>query len=164
MEKKLMFSCKNLNWNTPQSFYDKLDEEFHFTLDAAATDKSAKCRLYFTPDDDALTQNWGTAGKGGAVWCNPPYGRNIGLWVKKAKKESALHHIVVVMLIPARTDTRYFQDDILYGGASEVRFVRGRLHFTDDDGASVGPAPFPSAVIVFRPSEDRMTISYKYQD
>lgn len=151
MNTDLMFSSKNPCWCTPQDFFDKLNAEFHFTLDVAATEKSAKCPVYFTPKTNALIQNWGVTG--GAVWCNPPYGRNINLWVQKAKEESELRHITVVMLIPARTDTRYFQDFILYGKASEVRFVRGRLRFTDEDGKPSAPAPFPSAVVIFRPQE-----------
>lgn len=151
MNTNLMFSSKNQCWCTPQDFFDRLNSEFHFVLDAAATAKSAKCSKYFTPEIDALAQNWGIAG--GAVYCNPPYGRNLGNWVQKAKSESEQHRITVVMLIPVRTDTRYWQDFILYGRASEIRFVSGRLRFTDEDGIPAAPAPFPSAVVIFRPQE-----------
>lgn len=74
-----LLSSKNLNWCTPPEFFDELDQEFHFNLDPAATDKCAKCAKYFTPETDGLKADWG----GSRVFCNPPYGRNIGEWVKK---------------------------------------------------------------------------------
>lgn len=80
-----LLSSKNMSWCTPQNFFDRLNEEFHFVLDAAATDKTAKCKKYFTPADDGLAQSWNC---GGAVFCNPPYGRQIGKWVAKAHHES----------------------------------------------------------------------------
>lgn len=81
----VLLSSKNMCWCTPQDFFDKLNQEFGFVLDAAATDKTAKCGLYYTPETDGLSQSWN---RGGAVFCNPPYGRNIGKWVKKAYEES----------------------------------------------------------------------------
>ena len=80
------------------------------------------------------------------VWCNPPYGREIGKWVEKAYNES-LAGVTVVMLLPARTDTKWFHDYIY--GKAEIRFVRGRLKFGD----SKNSAPFPSMVIIFRGTE-----------
>lgn len=141
-----LFSSKNMNWCTPPDFFKELDQEFHFDLDVAATDKSAKCRNYFTPADDGLHQNWG----GHIVFCNPPYGRAISDWVRKGCEESRKPGTVVVMLIPARTDTSYYHDYIFHGKADEVRFLRGRLKFTDEDGNAKDSAPFPSAVIVWR--------------
>lgn len=141
-----LLSSKNMSWCTPPDFFDALDAEFHFTLDPAATAKSAKCVKYFTPDDDGLKQSWG----GEIVFCNPPYGRAIGDWVKKGCEESQKPHTVVVMLIPARTDTSYFHDYILHGKADELRFIRGRLKFTDEDGNVKDAAPFPSVVVVWR--------------
>lgn len=82
---RALLSSKNMSWCTPQDFFDKLNDEFHFVLDAAATDKTAKCKKYFTPADDGLAQSWNC---GGAVFCNPPYGRQIGKWVAKAYHES----------------------------------------------------------------------------
>ena len=84
------------------------------------------------------------------MFCNPPYGRNIGEWVKKGYEESQKPGTVVVMLIPSRTDTSYFHDYILHGKADEIRFLRGRLKFTDEDGNAKDAAPFPSAVIIWR--------------
>lgn len=138
-----LLSSKDMTWCTPQAFFDGLNEEFRFSLDAAATDKSAKCQAYFTPETDGLKNPWNV---GGAVFCNPPYGREIGKWVRKAYEE-AQSGTTVVMLIPARTDTTYFHDYIY--GRAEIRFVRGRLKFTDEEGKSYAPAPFPSMVVIY---------------
>lgn len=148
-----LLSSKNMGWCTPADFFRELDQEFHFNLDPAATDKSAKCARYFTPADDGLKADWG----GCRVFCNPPYGRQITDWVRKGYEESKKPGTLVVMLIPARTDTSYFHDYIFHGKADEVRFVRGRITFTDEDGnptkdAKGRPcsAPFPSAVVIWR--------------
>jgi site-specific DNA-methyltransferase (adenine-specific) len=129
-----------MTWATPQDFFDRLNEEFHFTLDPCATERTAKCKRYYTPEVDGLKQDWG----GETVFCNPPYGREIGLWVKKCYDESRKPGTVVVMLTPARTDTAWFHDWVYH--KAEVRFVRGRLKF----GGSTNSAPFPSMVVVFR--------------
>ena len=139
-----LLSSKKMDWCTPQDFFDRLNEEFGFVLDAAATDKTAKCPLYYTPETDGLSQSWD---RGGAVFCNPPYGREIGKWVKKAYEEARGGGCAVVLLIPARTDTAYFHDYIY--GKAEIRFVRGRLRFTDDDGNAADPAPVPSMVVIY---------------
>jgi len=130
------FSSASDNWATPQDFFDKLNDEFGFTLDVCASAENAKCEKYFTKEDDGLSKVWE-----GIVWCNPPYGREIGKWIKKAYQTGARGH-VVVMLIPARTDTAYWHDYVIEG---EVRFIRGRLKF----GGHKNSAPFPSAVVVF---------------
>ena len=140
---KTLFSSKNMNWCTPQDFFNRLNDEFDFVLDAAASAKTAKCQMYYTPESDGLSQSWDC---GGAVFCNPPYGREIGKWVKKAYEESRRGY-TIVMLIPARTDTAYFHDYIY--GKAEIRFVRGRLHFTDEEGKTGNPAPFPSMVVIY---------------
>lgn len=138
MNNDLMFSSKTDLWATPQDFFDALDKEFRFETDVCALPENAKCAHYFTPEQDGLAQEWT-----GVCWCNPPYGRKIGDWVKKAA-ESAKAGAVVVMLLPARTDTRWFHDYIY--GKAEIRFVKGRLKF---GGATVN-APFPNMVVVFR--------------
>lgn len=143
-----MFSSNNMNWCTPQAFFDLLDKEFHFVLDAAATEKSAKCKKYYTPEQDGLKQTWNV---GGATFCNPPYGKNISAWVKKAYEE-AQRGATVVLLIPSRTDTAYFHDYIY--GRAEIRFVRGRLKFTDENGAEKHSAPFPSLIAIYNKRED----------
>lgn len=140
MDAEVLFSSKSNEWETPQDFFDRLNQEFHFTLDAAATDENAKCERYFMTAKDGLAQSW----HGETVWLNPPYGRAVGKWIEKARLE-AENGATVVCLIPARTDTRYFHEHCFKG---EVRFVRGRLKF----GGSKNSAPFPSAVVIFRPT------------
>lgn len=134
---EVLFSSANGCWETPQDFFDNLDAEFHFTIDVAALPENAKCSNYYTPEDNGLLQPWT-----GTVWCNPPYGRRVGDWVRKASDESTRNGNTVVMLLPARVDTKWFHDYIY--GKAEVRFVRGRLKF----GGSVNAAPFPSMVVV----------------
>ena len=139
MNKEVMFSSKTDLWETPQDFFEKLDREFGFELDVCALPENAKCSRYFSPMDDGLEQDWT-----GVCWCNPPYGREIEKWVKKAYI-SAIEGATVVMLLPARTDTRWFHDWIY--GKTEIRFIRGRLKF----GGAENGAPFPNMVVVFRP-------------
>lgn len=130
-----LFSHKTNLWETPQDFFDRLNKEFHFDLDVCALPDNAKCERYFTPDMDGLKQKWT-----GTVWCNPPYGRQIAKWVKKAAEAAC----TVVMLVPARTDTGWFHDYIY--GKTEVRFIRGRLKF----GGAKWNAPFPCMVVIWR--------------
>lgn len=138
-----LVSSKKLTWCTPQDFFDALNREFCFKLDAAATERTAKCPLYFTPETDGLQSSWDVCG---AVFCNPPYGRKIGKWVKKAYEE-AQAGMTIVLLVPARTDTSYFHECIY--GKAEIRFLRGRLCFTDENGHVAGRAPFPSMLAIY---------------
>lgn len=140
MKTTVMFSSITDMWATPQDFYDKLNEEFNFTLDPCATTENAKCERYFTPEINGLNQCWG----GHNVFCNPPYGREIYKWVKKAYEEAQNPNTIVVMLIPARTDTRWFHK-FIYNKAKEIRFIKGRLKF----GNSKNSAPFPSMIVIF---------------
>ncbi|MBA8760793.1 adenine methyltransferase [Staphylococcus schleiferi subsp. coagulans] len=133
------FSSKTNEWTTPQSFFDRINQEFGFTLDPCSDGENAKCQKYYTPNNDGLKQDWSKD----TVFMNPPYGRDIKFWVEKAYKES-LKGATVVCLIPARTDTTYWHDYI-FGKASEIRFIKGRLKF----GGSKNSAPFPSALVVF---------------
>lgn len=139
MNKALLSSNSN-EWATPQKFYDKLNAEFEFTLDPCSTHENHKCLLYYTMEEDGLKQDWG----GHNVFCNPPYGRELPKWVRKAYEESRKPDTLVVMLIPARTDTSYFHDYIY--GKAEIRFIRGRLHFNE----SKTGAPFPSMIVVYK--------------
>ncbi len=145
---KVFFSSKSNCWCTPQDFFNELNKEFSFVLDPAATAATAKCKHYFTPETDGLTQSWDY---GGAVFCNPPYGREIGKWVEKAYREALTMEYPVVLLIPARTDTAYFHDYIYW--KAEIRFIRGRLHFTDEYGNPVDAAPFPSLLVIYNSKE-----------
>ena len=131
------FSSKTDDWSTPQSVFDELNNEFHFTLDPCADEKNAKCIKFFTREDDGLRQDWQTE----RVFCNPPYGRVIGDWVKKMSEGGARP---CVGLLPARTDTRWFHDYIY--GKAEIRFIRGRIKF----GGHKNSAPFPSMVVIWR--------------
>ena len=135
MNREAMFSSKTDIWETPQDFFDKLNEEFHFQTDVCALPENAKCKHFYTPEQDGLAQEWR-----GVCWCNPPYGRQIGKWVRKASESQ----VTTVMLLPARTDTAWFHDYIY--GKAEIRFVRGRLRFS---GAKEN-APFPCMVVVFQ--------------
>ena len=117
----VMFSSKDDKWSTPQDFYDELNAEFHFTLDPCADESNHKCEKYYTEEDNGLIQSW----KGEIVFCNPPYGKAIGDWVYKGYIEGQKPNTTVVMLIPARTDTKYFHNYI-YHDAKEIRFIKGR--------------------------------------
>ncbi|WP_254778353.1 phage N-6-adenine-methyltransferase [Aneurinibacillus thermoaerophilus] len=136
-----MFSSASDEWPTPQSFFDELNREFNFTLDPCATHENAKCPEYFTKENDGLAQDW----SGHVVFMNPPYGREIGQWVRKAYEES-VKGATVVCLLPARVDTRWFHDYIYH--RAEIRFIKGRLKFGD----SKNSAPFPSMVVIFNRS------------
>ena len=140
MNKSVHFSSKTDQHPTPQAFFDQLDAEFHFALDVCADSLNAKCARYFTKEQNGLSQEWG-----GVCWMNPPYGREIGAWMHKAY-ESAKAGAIVVCLVPSRTDTRWWHE---YAAKGEVRFIRGRLKFGDAKNS----APFPSAVVIFRPPE-----------
>ena len=136
-------SSKKDDWETPQDLFDKLQKKHGFTLDAAASDKNAKLPKYYTNEDDALNKEWK-----GRVFCNPPYGREIKRWVKKAYEESLQpYNECVVMLIPSRTDTTYWHEYIF--GKAEIEFIKGRLKF-EVNGVAGQPAPFPSAIIVYK--------------
>lgn len=124
-------------WSTPQDFYDKLNKEFWFNLDPCATDENHKCDTYFTKEQDGLQQDWSWY----RAFINPPYWRVIWKWVEKA---SNTRGGVIVMLLPARTDTKRFHDHIY--GKAEIRFIKWRLKF----GWSKNSAPFPSMVVVYK--------------
>ena len=133
-----LYSSKTDMWETPQDLFNELDKEFRFDLDVCATQENAKCNRYYTPEQDGLSKPWD-----GTCWCNPPYGRDIGQWVRRALFAS-FGGATVVMLLPARTDTKWFHDYIYK--RAEIRFVKGRLKF----GNSKNSAPFPSMVVIFR--------------
>lgn len=133
---KALFSSRSAEWETPLYLFDALNTEFEFTLDPCATKENAKCAKFYTKVDDGLSKNW----DGESVFMNPPYGREIGHWIKKATEAKAL----VVMLLPARTDTKWFHEYIY--NKMEIRFMRGRLKF----GQSKNSAPFPSMIVIKR--------------
>jgi len=138
--KLVMFSSKSGEWSTPQDFFEKLNWRFGpFDLDPCANPANTKCANFFTEVEDGLTKDW----EGFRLFVNPPYGRGIDKWIKKGYIESQKKNTRVVMLIPARPDTKYWHEYVMK--ASEVYFVKGRLKFGDSQNS----APFPSAVVVF---------------
>lgn len=140
MNTDVMFSSATDDWSTPQDFFDKLNDEFHFTLDVCADENNHKCERYYTKEIDGLSRPWI-----GTVWCNPPYGRKIGEWVRRALFASVAGN-TVVMLLPARTDTKWFHDYIYKRDNVEIRFIKGRLKF----GGCKNSVPFPSMVVIFK--------------
>ena len=139
MNTDLMFSSKTDMWATPQDFFDKYDQEFGFETDVCASPDNAKCKTYFTQLDDGLSKDWL-----GTCWMNPPYGRDIKHWMKKAHDSSVENGAVVGCLVPSRTDTKWWHDYVMK--ASRIDFIKGRLKFGD----CKNPAPFPSAVVIFK--------------
>lgn len=156
----VLFSSKQQEWETPDSLFDPLNEEFHFTLDGAASPENYKvdkfCAIdgtYFVlngkpvlfSDLDGLTYSYQSE----VVWLNPPYGRTETIkWVRKAYEESR-GTATVVVLLPSRTDTKWWHEYVL-PHADEIRYIKGRIKF---EGAS-GPAPFPSVLVIFRRKDE----------
>lgn len=131
------FRSDSNEWATPQEFYDRLNAIFSFTLDPCATPKNHKTERFFTISDDGLSRSWDNE----RVFMNPPYGREIGKWVKKASEQKGG---LVVCLLPARTDTRWWHEYVVGGGAT-IKYLKGRLKF----GGQTNSAPFPSAIVIF---------------
>lgn len=141
----LMFSSKEEKWQTPDDVFNKLNEEFNFTLDPCCQHDSAKCQKYYTPVENGLIQSW----ENEIVFVNPPYGRELKKWVKKSHDEVIENGSTVVMLIPARTDTSYFHDYIY--NKFEIRFLRGRIKFVNPETKKQGDsAPFPTMIVIMR--------------
>ena len=135
---KVHFTSNTDEWETPQDTFDRLNKEYGpFTLDVCADKTNFKCMAYYDKEQDGLRQPWS-----GVCWMNPPYGRTIKAWMKKAYEES-LKGSKVVCLVPSRTDTAWWHD---YAMKGEITFIRGRLKF----GKAKNPAPFPSAIVVFK--------------
>lgn len=136
---KTLFSKQSDEWSTPADLFKKLDEEFHFQTDPCTTkDNPLGCKYFYTKDDDGLTREWI-----GPTFINPPYSQ-IDKWVAQSATRTRRHPIV--MLIPARTDTRYFHQYVYKKPDVEIRFIKGRLKF----GNSKNSAPFPSMIVIFR--------------
>lgn len=154
-----LFSSKTDRWATPQKVFDQLNAKYGpFTLDAAADCDNAKCSQFLSKEVNGLLQPWAQLAAGGAVWLNPPYGKTIGLWVAKAREE-ADKGVTVVLLLPARTCTRWWHEYIWDGmhprANTIVQLLKGRLKFGDSKSC----APFPSAVVIFHPPAKDRTIS-----
>lgn len=151
---KQLFSSKSNEWETPQDLFNKLNDRYSFTLDPCCTHENAKCAKHYTQEDNGLVQDW----SGEVVFCNPPYGREIGKWVEKAYNE-AMNGTKIVMLIPARVDTKWFHKYLYNKEAQGIRieFIKGRLKFInrtlttwrEDDNSKASPATFPSMLVYF---------------
>lgn len=137
---KGLFTSNSAEWATPKAFFEELDKKYNFDLDPCATKDNAKCKRYFTKDENGLAQDWG----GCSVFCNPPYGRSIASWVEKCWSESRKQNTLVVALLPARTDTKWFHEYIY--NKAEIVFLRGRLKFGDGKNS----APFPSMLAIWK--------------
>ena len=143
MNNKALFTSDKNYWETPKELFEQLNNEFHFTLDPCSTHENAKCDKHYTEEDNGLIKNW----EGETVFCNPPYGRtDTGKWVKKCYEESLKPNTLVVMLIPSRTDTKWFHEYIYK--KQEIRFIKGRLKF-EINGKKRNTATFPSMIVVF---------------
>jgi phage N-6-adenine-methyltransferase len=137
---KALFSSVSTEYETPWSLFNPLDAMYNFTVDVCATAKNTKCKKYFSPADNGLAQEWT-----GVCWMNPPYGREVEPWIKKAYETAMTGAATVVALLPARTDTKWFHRYIY--GKAEIRFLEGRVNFIRE-GKS-GPATFPSMIVVW---------------
>ena len=142
---RMNLHSQNDDWGTPKDLFRALDDVFHFTLDPCSTHENALCEKHFTIEEDGLTQDWSDD----VVFMNPPYGTETGKWIQKAYEES-VKGAIVVCLIPARPDTRYWHDYI-FPYASSIRFIKGRLHFSDNKN----PCGFPSAIVIFGMGEGK---------
>lgn len=148
-----MTSSGKDDWETPAWLFEKLNAEFHFTLDPCCTHETAKCRKHYTPEENGLLQDW----QGETVFCNPPYSRktrkNPGqiAWVKKCMEEGRKPGTTVVALLPARTDTELFHRYIY--GKAEIRFLKGRVNFIDH-GREAGRPLFGTMICVWRGDRD----------
>ncbi len=132
-----LFTSNTDLWATPKKLFDELNAIHNFTLDVCANAENTKCDKYFDIEINGLTQNWGKH----VCWMNPPYGREISAWMKKAY-ESSRQGAKVVCLVPSRTDTNWWHD---FAKKGDIEFLRGRLKFGDQKNS----APFPSAIVIF---------------
>lgn len=143
MNTDLMFSSEDTSWETPSLLFNTLNSEFNFTLDPCCTKSTAKCNKYYTEKENGLIQDWSQD----VVFVNPPYGKQVKFWVEKAFNEY-IKGSTVVMLLPARTDTKWFHDYIY--GIAEIRFMKGRVKFLINK-KELNSAPFPSMIVIFKP-------------
>lgn len=133
-----LYSSKKVEWETPQPIFDFINKEWHFDVDVCALPENAKCDTYYTPDQDGLKQIWL-----GVCWMNPPYGRDIAKWMRKAYNTAKSNHGTVVALVHARTDTKWWHDYAMK--ATYIIFIKGRLKF----GNAATSCPFPSCFVIF---------------
>ncbi len=162
---KVIYSSKSNEWETPIWLFNKLNEEFNFYCDVAATKNNHLCEYYFTEEENSLLQDWSIYKN---CFCNPPYGKLISKFIQKGYEES-LKGCNVVFLIPARTDTKWWHE---YCSKGEVRFIKGRLKFQNrtfpswksDGSHKISPANFPSAIVIFKKQIEQKTIYVNYKE
>lgn len=144
-----LISSERQNWETPQDLFEKLDQEFKFDLDAMADKSNSKKDVFFSKEQDSLKQDWAAYN---SIFCNPPYKTKIqNEVIKKAHETNKEHGNTIVLLIPARTDTKRWHEYIF--GKAEIRFLQGRLRFEVNGVPCENPAPFPSAIVIFKGKE-----------
>lgn len=139
---KVLFSSKKEDWTTPKELFFKLDYIYNFTLDPCSDEFNHLCDKYYTIKENGLLQSW----KNEVVFCNPPYGRKIYDWVKKCYLENINNNVEIILLIPSRTDTKFFHDFLYHNKRVDIYFIKGRLKFGNADNT----APFPSLIAHFR--------------
>jgi phage N-6-adenine-methyltransferase len=150
LKKSVHFKSKSVEWSTPQDEFDKLNAEFHFTLDVCAVAENAKCSKFYSPEQDGLMQPWT-----GVCFMNPPYGKGkcgIEPWVCKAY-EASLYGATVVALIPSRTDTYWWHRYVTR--AAHIQLLPGRIKFEGQKNGRKDSAPFPSALVIFKPTQNK---------
>lgn len=141
---KTLFSSANNEWGTPQFLFEELNDKYHFTLDPCSTDENAKCSKHYTIEDNGLSKEWINE----IVFCNPPYGKEIGKWAEKCYQESC-KGVKIVMLVPARVDTKWFHNFIYQKPNVRIEFIKGRLKFENPLCSKPANAPFPSMLVYF---------------
>ena len=158
MNKDLMFSSNKNTWCTPTDFFDNLNKRFNFTLDPCCTKKSALCKNFYTEKENWLLQDWSWR-----IFCNPPYWREIKMWIKKASEEIKKDYCeIIILLIPARTDTIYFHDYIYKKNNVTIDFIKWRLKFIDlENMNNKSSAPFPSMLITFNKMKKEISFNSK---
>jgi phage N-6-adenine-methyltransferase len=144
-KEKVALSEKSIEWEAPPEIFEPLHKEFGFTLDVCANIQNTKCERYFDLETDGLSKEWK-----GVCWMNPPYGRTVKHWIKKALDEADRGNATTVCLIPAKTNTNWWWDYILACKFCEVRWVRGRVKFIKDGVQTKQALPWSLAIIIFR--------------
>ncbi|MGI9556052.1 MAG: DNA N-6-adenine-methyltransferase [Cyanophyceae cyanobacterium] len=145
MDKKLMFSSVTDQWATPLKVYDNVISHLNLDpqWDLAADQSNSKCTNFIDESQDSLKTKWPS---GEVCWLNPPYGKLLKKFVDKCvtELEGSAPPSKVIWLLPARTDTKWFNSLSKHPNCSKVIFLKGRIKF----GSETTDAPFPSVVIV----------------
>ena len=135
-----LFSSSSENWSTPMDLFELINSKYNFTVDVCADASNNKVKKYYNIQKDGLSQDWSND----VCWCNPPYGKNISKWIEKAYVESE-KGTKIVMLLPSRTDTKWFHNFIYENKNAKIEFIKGRLKFSGSNNS----APFPSMIVKF---------------